>query len=399
MKITAVNIHRFYGNHRSWIFVEVTTDEDLCGISEVYIDQEETLLAAIRELGETLIGQNPTDIEYHWERIRRNTHWRGVVWYTALSALEIAMWDIMGKWLGVPVYKLFGGPCHDAIRVYAHLRPYAPPGSDAPPTYAAGAKRQVERGYTALKVGPVGVSGAYTLMASEGSKYPQPTLYVSSRLLDDAREHIGSIREAIGPDIDLCIDCGGRFRPADAIRLAHELEEFRPMFIEEPVPPDDMESMVLVSRASRVPIATGERIYTRYQFAQLIASRAVDIVQPDPMNTGGLAETRRIAEMAAPFNMVLAPHNPNGPVGLAQAVHICAAVSNFLILETQGSEVLDEVAAQVVDEPLKIENGFVRLPDKPGLGVDLNREAIRRRDLERPEDAFSGTSKKRRWHA
>jgi galactonate dehydratase len=363
----------------------------------VYIDQEETLLAAIRELGETLIGQNPTDIEYHWERIRRNTHWRGVVWYTALSALEIAMWDIMGKWLGVPVYKLFGGPCHDAVRVYAQVRPYAPPGSDVPPTYAAGAKRQVERGYTALKVGPVGTAGAYTLMASEGSTYRQPTLYLSSRLIDEAREHIGSLRQAIGPEVDLCIDCGGRFRPADAIRLAHELEEFRPMFLEEPVPPEDIESMAMVNRASRIPIATGERIYTRYQYSPLLASRAVDIVQPDPMNAGGLAETRRIAEMAAAFNIVLAPHNPNGPVGLAQAVHICAAVSNFLILETQGSELLEEYASQAVVEPLTVQNGYVRLPDKPGLGIELNREAIARRNLERPEDAFGGSSAKRRW--
>jgi galactonate dehydratase len=397
MKITAVHIRRFFGMHRSWIFVEVETDEGISGISEVFIDQEKTLIAAIHELGESLIGQNATDIEYHWERIRRNTHWRGPVWYTALSGLEIAMWDLMGKWLGVPVYKLFGGPCHDSIRMYAHARPYAPPGSDEKPSYIAGALRQVERGYTALKVGPLGEAGAYRLLTTQGQTYRQPALYLSSRMLDDARQHIGSIRDAVGPDVDLAIDCGGRFRPADAIRLIHELEEFHLVFVEEPVAPEDVESMAMVSRAARVPIATGERLYTRFQYADLVTKRAVDIVQPDPINAGGMAETRRIAEMVAPFNMVLAPHNPNGPVALAQAVHICAAVSNFLMLETQGSEVLQPYESEAVVEPLQIVNGSVALPTKPGLGVELNVEAIQRRDRERPTDAFSGTSAKRRW--
>lgn len=406
MKITSVHIHRFYGNHRSWIFTEIMTDEGINGISEVFIDQEATLLAAIKQLGDSLIGQDPTDIEYHWEYIRRNTHWRGPVWYTALSALEIAMWDIMGKWLSVPIYKLFGGPCHDKIRVYAHCRPYfseqtstLPSGTHKPTSsnFIEGAKRQVERGYTALKVGPLGTSGAYNLMGSEGVKYRQPALYLSSAMLDEARAHIGGIRDAVGSGIDIAIDMGGRFRPADAIRLIHELEEFRPLFIEEPVPPEDIESMVKVSRASRVPIATGERLYTRFQYAELAARRAVDIVQPDPINAGGLAETRRIAEMVAPFNMVLAPHNPNGPVALAQGVQICAAVSNFMMLETQGSEILQPYHSEAVIEPLVIENGYVKLPDKPGLGVELNKEAIARRDRDRPDDTFSGGSTKQRW--
>lgn len=384
MKITSVTPHCFYGSHRSWIFTEVATDDGITGISEVYLDQEVTLLAAIRELGETLIGQDPTDIEYHWERIRRNTHWRGPMWYTALSALEMAMWDILGKWLGVSVYKLFGGPCRDKVRVYAHIRPEA--GQTGPGTFAEAAKRLVARGYTALKVGPIGFAGLFTL---EGGAYPHPPVYLSSKMLDAARDHIGRIREAIGPAVDLCIDCGGRYRPADAIRLIDELTEFRPMFVEEPVPPEDIEAMVLVARSSRVPIATGERLYTRFQFAELVARHGVDIVQPDLGNAGGLNETRRIAEMAAAFNLVFAPHNPNGPVALAQNVHACAAVSNFLILETHGSAALQALYPEAVIEPLIERDGHVELPTRPGLGVELNKAGLERRERDKPVDALS----------
>jgi galactonate dehydratase len=398
LKITGVEVYRFYGAHRSWIFTEITTSEGLSGISEVFVDQEQTLVAAIHELGQTMIGQDATDIEYHWERIRRNTHWRGAIWYTALSALEIAMWDILGRSLDVPVYKLFGGPCHDRIRVYAHARPYAAPGSDQVATYAAGARHQVERGYTALKVGPFGSAGAYAQMTSEGAKYRQPLHGLSSGLLDEARQHIGGIRDAVGPDIALAVDCGGRFRAAEAIRLIHQLEDFHLTFVEEPVPPDDVASMLKVSRASRVPIAAGERLYTRFGFAELLARRAVDVVQPDPTNVGGLAETRRVAEMAAAFDAVLAPHNPNGPLALAQAVQVCAAVSNFSMLETQGSELLQSFHSKVLVDPLVVENGFIRLTDKPGLGVTLNKESILKRAREKPEDAFSRTGRERpRW--
>jgi galactonate dehydratase len=395
MKIVAVTAHRFYGSHRSWIFTEVETDEGITGISEVFVDQEFTLLAAIQELGSTLVGRNPTDIEYHWEHIRRNTHWRGPIWYTALSALEIAMWDILGQWLGVPVYKLFGGPCRAKVRVYAHVRPTTPPGRTAPESFAEAAKRQVQRGYSALKVGPLGYAGRFALA---DDSYPQPPVYLSSALLDAAREHIGAIRDAVGPQVDLAIDCGGRFRPADAIRLVHELEEFRPMFVEEPVPPEDIESLVTVMRAVRVPLATGERLYTRFQYTDLLARHAVDIVQPDPINAGGLAETRRIAEMAHAFNIVVAPHNPNGPVALAQAVHVCAAISNFLILESPGQEEFIPLAGQAVLEPLVETDGTVELPAKPGLGVALNKEGMARRERERPVDALSG-SPGRRWGA
>ncbi len=386
MKIVDITPYRFYGSHRSWIFVEVTTDEGISGISEVFLNQEETLLTAIRELGQTFVGKDPTDVEYHWERVRRNAHWRGPMWYTALSAIEIAMWDIMGKWLGVPVYKLFGGPVRDNVRVYAHIQPDAPPHAATTATFVEAAKLRVARGYTALKVGPLGHAGHFRL---EGERYPQRPLYLSAQMIEAAREHVGSIREAIGPGIDLCIDCGGRFRPADAIRLIHELEEFRLMWVEEPVPPEDIESLAIVARASRVPLATGERLYTRFEFSELMARRAVDIVQPDPMNTGGLSETRRIAEMAAAFDMVLAPHNPNGPVGLAQAVQVCAAVSNFMILETQGNERLMPLYLEAVVEPLVERDGHVALPVKPGLGIELNKEGIARRERERPEDALS----------
>jgi galactonate dehydratase len=169
------------------------------------------------------------------------------------------------------------------------------------------------------------------------------------------------------------------------------------MFVEEPVPPEDVESMVTVMRASHVPLATGERLYTRFQYTELLARHAVDIVQPDPINAGGLAETRRIAEMAHAFNAVLAPHNPNGPVALAQAVHICAAVSNFLILEYPGQEEFLPLFSQAVTEPLMVTGGDVELPVKPGLGIELNKEGIARRARAQPtDDALSGP-RGRRW--
>jgi galactonate dehydratase len=300
-----------------------------------------------------LIGQDPLQIERHVTRLYRDPFWRGgPVLMSAISGVEHCLWDIAGKAYGQPVYKLLGGACWDGIRVYANGW-FA--GARTPEEYARCAADAVAQGYTALKWDPFG--GVYdALQTAQANR---------------AVACVRAVRQATGPDVDLLIEVHGRLATYEAIVMANRLAEFQPYFIEEPVPPENIDAMALVARQSPIPVATGERLFGRHGYRELFEKQAAAIIQPDPCHAGGILETKKIAAMAEPYYMRLAPHNPNGPVATAVCLHIAACTSNFLILETtldQGAPWRDEM----LTTPLVVHNGVMPLPTAAGLGIELN---------------------------
>jgi galactonate dehydratase len=385
MKITAVTTYYRYFGDRSWVLTEMQTDAGITGFSEVGKNRETAVVAMIRELEPFLLGKDPTCIEALWEQIYRLNFWTGTTEMTALSAVEICMWDILGKSLNAPIYKLLGGPTRERVRLYAHVYPVN--GERTPAAFAAGGRQRVEQGYTALKTTVDHLGLAHSRGAG-----PDPRLRMvfregealSNRIIDAAREFLGAIRDAVGPHVDLMVDCHGRFGPADAIRLGSALEDLRLLFFEEPCPPENVEALALVSRALKTPVASGERLLGRYGFWEVLKQNAVAVVQPDITNAGGLSETKKIAAMAEVATMSVAPHNPNGPLAIAQSAHLAAAIPNFLILETLGSPEHRAACDDTLKEPLAIHDGYLELPSGPGLGVEPDLEAVARHPWQPP---------------
>jgi galactonate dehydratase len=364
---------------------EMQTDEGITGYSEVGKNRERAVVAMIQELEPFLIGKDPIRIELLWEQIYRLNFWIGTTEMTALSAVEICMWDILGKSLNAPIYKLLGGPTRERVRLYAHVNPED--GQCTPEGFAAGARRRVAQGYTAVKttVDHLGLArsrgeGEDVRLRQGDGRLPvfREGEALSNRIVDAARAFLGAIRDAIGPNVDLIVDCHGRFGPADAIKLCSALEDLRLLFFEEPCPPENVEALALVSRAVKTPVATGERLLGRHGFWPVLQQNAVAVVQPDVTNTGGIAETKKIAAMAEVGYMSVAPHNPNGPLALIQSAHVAAAVPNFLILETLGSPEWRAACDETLRAPLVIRDGYLELPTGPGLGVEPDLEAVAR---------------------
>jgi galactonate dehydratase len=385
VKITAVQVHYRYWGDRSWIITEMQTDEGITGWSEVGKKREHAVGNMILEMSPPLIGLDPTRIEQHVEQMYRLNFWLGTTEMTGLSALETCMWDILGKSLNTPIYKLLGGPVRDRLRLYAHVHPDA--GERTPAGFAAGAKARLSQGYTAIKTTVDHLGLARSRGAGADPRYRQVFREgeaVGNRLIDAAREYLGAIRDAVGPHVDLMVDCHGRFAPADAIRLGSALEDLRLLFFEEPCPPENVEATAMVSRALRTPVATGERLIGRHGFWELMHKQGVSVVQPDVTNAGGIAETKKIAGMAECAYMTVAPHNPNGPLALAANAHVCAAMPNFLILETIGSPEYWQANEEHLDRPLVFKDGYLELPTGPGLGVEPRREDLARHPYRTP---------------
>ena len=378
MRITDIQVHYRYFGHRSWVITEMMTDEGITGWSEVGKNRERAVGTMIEELRRILIGEDPTRIEYLYERLYRMNFWIGTTESTAISAVEMCMWDILGKSLNAPVYKLLGGAVRDRIRLYAHLHPEGDPST--PAAWAAGARRRVEQGYTATKcsVDFLGITRASLSRVFRGDPA------VSNRLIDAAREFLGAIRDAVGPNVDLMVDCSGRFGPAEAIRLGSALEDLRLLFFEEPCPPENVDAVIQVSRALKTPVATGERLLGRHGFWDLLNANGVAVVQPDITNAGGIAETKKIAAMAEARYMTVAPHNRNGPLATAQNAHLCAVIPNFLILESVGSPEFLAACSQTLTQPLVIRDGYLELPTGPGFGVEPDREDLARNPYRTP---------------
>ncbi|HEX5415930.1 MAG TPA: galactonate dehydratase, partial [Chloroflexota bacterium] len=291
MKITKLDL---YHVKPRWLFLKMSTDEGIVGWGEPIVEgRARTVETAVRELETYLVGKDPRRIEHHYQAMYRHAFYKGgPVLTSAISGIEQAMWDIFGKSAGLPVYQLMGGPTRERVRVYAHC------GGATPEAAAQRAKERVAEGFTALKTG---FPGSIRIVETPD-------------LIDNCVNYIGTMREAVGNKVDIAIDLHGKFSPAVAIRLIKELEPFRPMFVEEPCPPENIDTLVTIARSTTIPIATGERLFTRFGFRQAIEKQAAQIYQPDISHAGGIFEARKIAAMAEAYYAGIAPHCPLGPI-------------------------------------------------------------------------------------
>lgn len=355
MKVIDVKVFAVDCFRTNWMFVKVYTDEGIDGVGEATLEyKEKALTGAVEHIKEYLVGKDPRQIEKHFHDIYRDAYWRGgAVLMSALSAVEMALWDILGKSLGVPVYQLLGGKVNDKCRIYVNGW-FS--GAKTPEEFAEKAKIAVKRGVTAMKWDPFGKS----------------YLEISNKDLDTALRNIAAVREAVGDKVDLLIEGHGRFNVPTSIKIAKLIEEFNPMFFEEPTPPDNLEALKAVRDKSPVAISAGERLYTMKDFKDLFEMRAADYIQPDVSHAGGIMELKKIAAVAETYYIPFAPHNPSGPVANAATLQLAACCPNFSILEIMYSDVTWR--ADVTDEKLEYADGYITIPDKPGLGLEINEE-------------------------
>ncbi len=350
--------------------VKVTADDGTIGWGEAYgaTFGPAVMTAAIEDLAaQFLVGHDPMHVESFWRRCygRGFTQRPDVTLMAATSALEMACWDITGKRLGLPVHALLGGKVHESLRTYTYLYPEPGDRSDVyldPELAAQRALQEVERGFTAVKFDP---AGPYTVMGGHQPSLDRTELCV---------EFLAATRRAVGTRADLLFGTHGQFTPSGATRLAQRLEPHDPLWFEEPVPPDDVTGMATVARSTSIPIAAGERLTTRYEFARVLEQRAAGILQLNAGRCGGIAEGRKIASMAEAFGAQIAPHCYNGPVGLAANATIAAVSPNFLILETIRD--CGGFHAELLEEPHDWRNGRLHLSDRPGLGVEVNETVL-----------------------
>lgn len=358
MKITGLELFKV---RPRWLFLKISTDEGISGWGEPIVEgRAETVKAAVLELEDFLVGRDPRRIEDLWQAMYRGGFYRGgPILTSAISGIEQALWDIKGKYYNTPVYELLGGAARDRIRVYTWI------GGDRPHDVADAAREAVAAGFTAVKMN-----------ATEEMHYVD-----SLTKVDAAVERLAAVREAVGDGIGIGIDFHGRVTKTMAKILAVEMTPYRPMFIEEPVLPENNEALREIARATSIPIATGERMYTRWGFKELLREGVVDIIQPDVSHAGGILETRKIAAMAEAYDIAVAPHCPLGPIALAACLQVDACTPNVIIQEqslgihyNQGSDLLDYLVDTNV---FRYEAGYVPLPDKPGLGIEINEEKVR----------------------
>jgi galactonate dehydratase len=354
MKITEIKTYVMESPGREYVFVKVMTDEGIHGWGEGTLEMKQgTVVAAVRDLQGFVIGEDPTRIDYLWQRMYRHGFWRGgVAILSAISAIEQALWDITGKAYGQPVYKLLGGAVRDYIPCYTHC---------GDPERAL---QLMEDGWRAFKFGPRGRRGGSNVVDER-------------ELVRETAKAYERMRQACGDDVELMCDVHGRLRPAAAIRLGKALEPYDLLFLEEPVPPDNIQSLRLVREAGlSMDLATGERAFTKWGFRELIEQQLVDVIQPDLCHDGGIKETLKIGAMAETYHILVAPHNPNGPVGTAASVHVAAVMPNFRILEYALSPTRDACQAASEAECFKARNGRIELPRRPGLGIELDEEYL-----------------------
>ncbi|MGN6672180.1 MAG: galactonate dehydratase [Thermomicrobiales bacterium] len=354
MKITALRNLFMRVERQNWHFIEIATDEGITGLGEASLEgREQTVAAAVDEFARYLIGEDPGPIEHHWQRLHRHGFWRGgVVLTSALSGIEQALWDIKGKALGVPVYELLGGPTRQRVRVYTHC------GGPTPEAAAEHARALVAQGFTALKFGTGRI----------GPGVDERTMIRRTAAMFEA------VRAAVGPEVDLMLDNHGQFPPAQATALLRAIEPYNLFFFEEATPPDNVQALAKVAAArGAVPLATGERLFTRWEYRELLEQQIVDIVQPDICHAGGILELRKIAALAETYYVKVAPHNPNGPVATAASAQLAATIPNFAILELALSQPHRDLVQR---EGPVVTNGYIELSRRPGLGIELDHDVI-----------------------
>jgi galactonate dehydratase len=354
MKVCDIHIYVTWGEPRNWVFVKVMTDAGLHGWGEATLEgKEQTVATCVRELGEALIGQDPLPVEHHWQALYRHGFWRGgVVLNSALAALDQALWDLRGKAWGVPVYRLLGGPTRQRIRLYTHVGIYNPDQVEDD------ARRDIAEGFTAVKTGA---------WAGDAALPEQEAIAAFAG-------RVKRLRDVVGPQVDIMIDNHGRSRPTAAVRLMEALLPYKLLWLEEPTPPDDLEALARVRAAGPgVDLATGERLYSKWDYVPLLERRLVDVIQPDLCHAGGITECKKIAAMAEAYYVQVAPHSPQGPVSTAAAAHLALAIPNFVLLEFVRSAPYRD---RVLREPWVVRGGHLEVPDRPGLGIDLDEETL-----------------------
>ena len=358
MRITAIDTYIVGNPWKNWLFAKVSTDEGIHGIGEGTINYfAKTVQAAIRELTPFVLGMDPFQVETISQRLIRDVYTEGgQVHMCAVSAIEIALWDIIGKACNQPIYNLMGGRCHEKLRAYANGWYRGP---RTPENFAENAKKVVAKGYTAMKFDPF------------GNAWRQMSRYDFDLSLDIVR----AVRSTVGPNVDLLIEGHCRFDVATAIQISEKMYEFRPMWFEEPVHHSNLGAMVEVARRSPVPVATGESLSSKYQFADLLKHDVVSILQPEPLNLGGIFATRKIADMVDAHYGSIAPHSAQGPICSAACAQLNASLPNFLI-----HEIFDDFnepwEKKIVTNPVEVVNGYIELSERPGLGLDIVIEEI-----------------------
>jgi len=334
-----------------WLIVRLCTDEGVTGYGEATLEGHiPAVMAEIRHWEPELMGQDPRRIEHIWQGLYRHAFYRGgPIQCSAISGLEQAMWDITGKWLGVPLWMLLGGRVRDRIRLYRHV------GGATAAELAADARQAVAAGFDAIKIS----------VTEAGIRHID-----SLRVVEGAVERMAAAREAVGKGVDIGVDMHGRLSPAMAIGIAKALEPYHPFFIEEPVLPEQVDALATVARATSIPVATGERLLTKWGFREVLEKQAAALLQPDPCHAGGIMECRFIAAMAETYFVGMAPHCPLGPVALAACLQLDACTPNFLIQEhvTLGDGYLRH--------PYRAQGGYLPVSDKPGLGIELDEAAL-----------------------
>ena len=402
MKIVRLKTAVVEGNF-DWTFVRIETDEGIAGLGECFFAPG--LTSTLRSLEPLLVGEDPRDVHRLFRKLQLATSGAGSVAgiiYNALSGIEAALWDLLGQYLNAPIWRLLGGKFRDRVRIYADChagaalesldeilrtrRPswikkderfasknYFDDEGGVPPSSPADVRNRAlamkAQGYTALKFD----------LDVPGTQGPDPhNRCLSNRAIDQMVTLIGAVRDAVGYDIDIAVDCHWRYTASDAIKVAHALEPFRLLWLEDPVPPENLEALRIVSSRVRVPIATGENLYLFEGFREMLQTHAVGIATPDLQKVGGLGVASEIAHFADHQSIVLAPHNISSPVGTLAAAHFCAAIPNLLVLEFHASDVpfwndlVDGIAKPI------IQDGSIRPPETPGLGVTLNEEVARK---------------------
>jgi galactonate dehydratase len=358
MRITAVEavpVDRY-------LLTLVHTDAGITGVGESGTwGHLEASQAALEKFGDYLVGQDPHRIEHHWNVMYRSSHFRGAAIMGALSALDIALWDIKGKALGVPVYDLLGGRVRDKARVYSHV--------------FGSTTEELVNGCVAAK--QAGFTAVGHLTPFLDVSIDEPYFETHAKKMATAIDRVRRYREAVGDDVDLCIEIHRRLTPAEAVVLARGIEQYRPMFYEDPILPDNFDAMGWVADRISIPIATGERLHTLQEFEMLLARGAVQYVRPDVCLAGGITGTKKIAAAAEARGVQVVPHNPLSPISTAACLQIAACIPNFAIQEYPLGEGVPPKSA-MVETPLAVKDGFLLIPDTPGIGIEFSADSAQK---------------------
>jgi galactonate dehydratase len=377
MKIVDVKSYVLGTAWRNLTFVQVITDDGLEGVGEVrMLNHTDALRGYLAEaVPNHVLGHDPANIEDLVQRMYRNDYARAdEIAMSAIATIEMACWDIVGQALGKPVYQLLGGAVRDRIKAYANGWYTV---ERTPEEFHSAAKRAIEKGYRALKLDPFG-AGFYELDRAEKNK---------------AVALVEAVRDAVGPETEILVEMHGRFNPVTAVEMAREMEPFKPGWVEEPVPPENLAALKKAAEKITIPVATGERLHTRYDYRPLLESQAADIIQPDITHFGGLLETKKLAAWAEIYYVLVAPHNVGGSVSTAAALHFAASTPNFKIQEHFNDFAEAWVKDAAPGNP-EVVDGYFALPQGPGLGVKLNKDVVR----EHPQQRIFFNLFTENWH-